>query len=88
MNELKWCSVRILRGSVHILLWRIQCKYSFVKQFGIRDSGHRKNARVRLPQLVLVFGSVFGYCIDTTFVDTVRLSSFGICFMVAMNMCT
>ena len=27
-----------------------------------------------------MFGSVFGYCINTTFVDAVRLSSFGICF--------
>ena len=70
---------------MHILLWRIQCRHSSVKQFGIRDSDHRKNARVRLPQLVrpidvviLVFGCVFGYCIDTTFVDAVRLTSFGI----------
>ena len=79
---------------MHILLWRIQCWHSFVKQFGIRDSGHRKNARVRLHQLARpievvssVFRIVFGYCIDITFVDAVRLLSVGICFMVTMNIC-
>ena len=45
-------SVRVLLWwGVHILLWRIQCWHSLRKQFGIRDSGHRKNARVRLHQL-------------------------------------
>ena len=92
INELKWYRVRILLGSVHILLWRIQCWHSLVKQFGIRDSGQRKNARVRLHQLarpieVLVFRVVFGYCIDKTFVDAVRLLSVGICFTVTMNIC-
>ena len=91
MNELKWYSVRVLLWwGVHILLWRIQCWHSLRKQFGIRDSGHRKNARVRLHQLarpievgsILVFRIVFGYCIDITFVDAVRLVSVGICFMV------
>ena len=95
INELKWYSVRVLLWwDVHSLLWRIQCWHSLRKQFGIRDSGHRKNARVRLHQLarpievvILVFRIVFGYCIDITFVDAVRLLSVGICFMVTMNIC-
>ena len=47
---------------MHILLWRIQCRHSFVKQFGIRDSGHRKNARVRLPQLARPIDVVPSWC--------------------------
>jgi len=34
-----------------------------------------------------VFRIVFGYCIDKTFVDAVRLLSVGICLMVTMNIC-
>ena len=34
-----------------------------------------------------MFRIVFGYCIDKTFVDAVRLLSVGICFMVTMNIC-
>ena len=45
------CERVLLWWGVHILLWRIQCWHSLRKQFGIRESGHRKNARMRLHQL-------------------------------------
>ena len=52
INELKWCSVRILLWweRAHSALENSMLAF-FVKQFAIRDSGHRKNARVRLHQL-------------------------------------
>ena len=50
-DEVVQCASSAIWWGVHILLWRIQCWHSLRKQFGIRDSGHRKNARVRLHQL-------------------------------------
>ena len=57
--------------------------------FGPQNVRKSRHANMGLPSsVILVFGIVFGYSIDTAFVDTMRLSSFGICFMVAMNICT